>query len=320
MVDRRIQVTNEALLGIRIIKFMAWENSFIAKMRNARDDELNSRFALLQNNLLLTCVTWSSSILVTFVSFFFYTIVAGHTLDAATAFTAISLLNTLSYVLNDVSQIVSEVLNIKVTLSRINSFLSEEELEKFGNYTLMPEDHQSKDAWIGYENGEFGYYGSSTLSANSDNQAAHDEQTTDHDSSTFKLRNINVKFPKGKLTAIVGPTGAGKTSLLLTLLGEMKRISGVYSIPEQHLANAAQEKSDIAYVSQSAWLQNATIKDNILFGEKYDEMRYLSVVKSCALLRDLETLEYGDLTEIGEKGALKSRKHCKFDGLKSNLL
>lgn len=72
--DKRIQVTNEALLGIRIIKYMAWETKFISKMLKAREDELNSRLSLLQSNLILTCITWGSSILVTFVSFFFYTV------------------------------------------------------------------------------------------------------------------------------------------------------------------------------------------------------------------------------------------------------
>jgi ABC-type transport system involved in cytochrome bd biosynthesis fused ATPase/permease subunit len=73
-----------------------------------------------------------------------------------------------------------------------------------------------------------------------------------------------VKFPKGKLCAIIGSTGAGKTSLLLTLLGEMKRIEGKYSIPEHHLANPYKfERSDIAYVSQNAWLMNATIRDTV---------------------------------------------------------
>ncbi|KAJ1556910.1 hypothetical protein HK096_010171, partial [Nowakowskiella sp. JEL0078] len=58
----------------------------------------------------------------------------------------------------------------------------------------------------------------------------------------------------------------------------------------------------VAYVSQTAWLMNATIRDNILFGAKYDENRYREVVEACALVKDFEILEGGDLTEIGEKG------------------
>jgi ABC-type bacteriocin/lantibiotic exporter with double-glycine peptidase domain len=83
----------------------------------------------------------------------------------------------------------------------------------------------------------------------------------------------------------------------------MKTVSGAYSIPEHHLLpNSFDEKSDVVYVPQTPWLQNATIRENILFGEAFVEERYLKVVKACALLRDLEALEYGDLTEVGEKG------------------
>ena len=82
----------------------------------------------------------------------------------------------------------------------------------------------------------------------------------------------------------------------------MDKLKGEYSIPEQHIYQAVQRKSDIAYVPQTAWLRNATIRDNILFGEPFDEMRYNQVITACALKRDLEQFEGGDLTEIGEKG------------------
>jgi ABC-type transport system involved in cytochrome bd biosynthesis fused ATPase/permease subunit len=173
--------------------------------------------------------------------------------------------------------------------------LKEENLDKFSEEKHFKENRK-KDVWIGYRDGEFGYYGSS-------NPDSETTQEADHDTSSFKLRNINVLFPAGKLTAIIGPIGSGKSSLLLTLLGEMKTVSGVYSIPEHHLLpNSFDEKSDVVYVPQTPWLQNATIKENILFGEAFDEERYLKVVKACALLRDLDALEYGDLTEVGEKG------------------
>jgi ABC-type multidrug transport system fused ATPase/permease subunit len=294
--DRRIQITNEALLSIRIIKYMAWETKFAAKMNSAREDELNSRFDLLKSNLILTCITWGSSILVTFISFFFYTVVAGNNLDAATAFTAISLLSTLSFVLNDISQTVSQVLNIRVILGRINTFLAEQELDKFNGD--IPPENLDKNTYIGFKDADFGYYGSTTEESSGQNLSSHATASAEHDATTFKLRNISIVFPKSRLTAIVGPTGSGKTSLLLTLLGEMKKFKGEYSISEYHLRPNAppKEKSDIAYVAQTAWLMNATIKNNIIFGEEYDEQRYFQVVKSCALMRDLDTLEYGDLT------------------------
>jgi ABC-type multidrug transport system fused ATPase/permease subunit len=108
-----------------------------------------------------------------------------------------------------------------------------------------------------------------------------------------QLQNLNVMFVKGGLNLIVGRTGAGKSSLLLALLGEMRLRGGNYYLPRQE---------GIAYCSQTAWLQNATIRDNILFGSDFDEERYWKVIEACALRPDLDMFEAADHTEIGEKG------------------
>ncbi|XP_059169113.1 multidrug resistance-associated protein 1-like [Physella acuta] len=105
------------------------------------------------------------------------------------------------------------------------------------------------------------------------------------------LRNINLKIEPGKLVAVVGSVGAGKSSLLLALLGEMNRTSGSSNI-----------NSSLAYVPQQAWIQNATVRDNITFGQEFDPTFYTTVIAACALNQDLEILPAGDLTEIGEKG------------------
>ncbi|EGF80018.1 hypothetical protein BATDEDRAFT_11954 [Batrachochytrium dendrobatidis JAM81] len=285
--DRRIQATNEALLGIRIIKYMAWEIQFLKKIIEARDKELTSRFKLLLNNLIMVVISWGSSILVTFVSFFFYTVVAGKTLDAATAFTSISLLTTVSFTLSSLSEDVSRILNVQVIMARIQSFLNEEELERYqiaDSTANMPISACDRSENIGFSNA--------------------DALTNVEESHTFYLRNLSIQFQIGKLTTIIGPTGSGKTSLLCALLGEMKRYNGDLFIPHQTPAAIAQgiSQSNIAYVAQTAWLLNATIRDNILFGEPYDEERYNQVITACSLRRDLATFQGGDLTEIGEKG------------------
>lgn len=105
------------------------------------------------------------------------------------------------------------------------------------------------------------------------------------------LRNINLHVSKGSLVAIVGSVGSGKSSLLNAFLGEMDKMSG-------HVNTFG----SIAYVSQQAWIQNATLKDNILFGNPMDKKLYDLVIDACALKPDLEILPGGDLTEIGEKG------------------
>jgi ABC-type transport system involved in cytochrome bd biosynthesis fused ATPase/permease subunit len=88
----------------------------------------------------------------------------------------------------------------------------------------------------------------------------------------------------------------------------MKRIHGHHYLPDPRKATYDHDTglfNTVAYAAQSAWLLNATIRENILFGEPYDAQRYAEVIRACALLRDLETLEGGDLTEIGEKVSWK---------------
>lgn len=105
------------------------------------------------------------------------------------------------------------------------------------------------------------------------------------------LKNINLRLKKSTLTAIVGPVGSGKSSLISAFLGEMERRSG-----------RVNTVGKIAYVSQQAWIQNATLQDNILFGKPLNLAFYNKVVEACALKPDFDMLPAGDQTEIGEKG------------------
>uniref|UniRef100_A0A8D3BME4 Multidrug resistance-associated protein 1 n=1 Tax=Scophthalmus maximus TaxID=52904 RepID=A0A8D3BME4_SCOMX len=110
-------------------------------------------------------------------------------------------------------------------------------------------------------------------------------------SETPCVRRLNVCIPEGSLVAVVGHVGSGKSSLLSALLGEMDKLEGTVAI-----------KGLVAYVPQQAWIQNATLRDNIVFGQEWREAWYQGVVEACALQPDLEMLPAGDETEIGEKG------------------
>ncbi|KAJ2115595.1 hypothetical protein IW146_002186 [Coemansia sp. RSA 922] len=140
----------------------------------------------------------------------------------------------------------------------------------------------------------------------------------------FTLRDISLRFPVGGLSIVVGPTGSGKSSLLSALIGEMTLTSGRVLLPcadalllDAELAGGKYREivelsgqrrvmRDIAYVAQEAWLRNATIRDNILFGEAYDQQRYEEVLRVCALKPDLRIFDAGDRTEIGERGVTLS--------------
>ncbi|KAJ1996036.1 hypothetical protein GGI26_000617 [Coemansia sp. RSA 1358] len=138
----------------------------------------------------------------------------------------------------------------------------------------------------------------------------------------FSLKDIDVQFPIGELSIVAGPTGSGKSSLLSALIGEMTLTRGRVLLPTVDAraiaANDTKYKDvinlsgeglvirDIAYVAQESWLRNATIRENILFGEPYDKNRYEEVLRVCALKPDLRILKAGDMTEIGERGVTLS--------------
>lgn len=107
----------------------------------------------------------------------------------------------------------------------------------------------------------------------------------------YKLKNINLRIRRGSLVAIVGTVGSGKSSLLNALIGEMRKVNG-----------AVKFGGTIAYCPQTAWIQNANLKENIIFGSPWDAERYAMVINTCALQADLNQLPDGDCTEIGERG------------------
>ncbi|KAJ2086834.1 hypothetical protein IW138_005401 [Coemansia sp. RSA 986] len=142
------------------------------------------------------------------------------------------------------------------------------------------------------------------------------------DVSPFSLKGIDVQFPLGGFSIVAGPTGSGKSSLLSALIGEMTLTRGSIMVPtlDSKIASAGESKykdivdianeglalHDIAYVAQEPWLRNATIRENILFGETYEKERYEEVLRVCALKPDLRILPAGDETEIGERGVTLS--------------
>lgn len=120
---------------------------------------------------------------------------------------------------------------------------------------------------------------------------AEQPESTEAPAQSLELRDINIQIPKGQLTAIVGAVGAGKSSLLSALIGDMKRTSGNVTFG-----------GSIGYCAQTAWIQNASLRNNVLFGQEFDEKRYKKALKDACLEPDLAILPDGDMTEIGEKG------------------
>lgn len=326
--DSRMRGVNEILHAIRIIKLLAWESHFLKSLSALRDKELNNLKSYLFTSYISRIAWASTPILVSFVSFMTYTVFAGKTLDAPTAFTALALFNTLRHPLQTFPDIIVRIMEALVSIGRVEKFLAEEELEK---YIIEEQKEKVRRAFGTSEGSDVNFGGfererekkgqltvengptSSTLNVNGlyayydDSFQTSQEDLADSslcstlvngsDSGQFVLRDIDIRFPIGKLSVIIGTTGAGKTSLLLSILGEMKRVVGEY---DSRVGGF--QSFGVAYVAQQAWLQNATIRDNILFSEEFDEKRYFEAIQACALVKDMEILEGGDKTEIGEKG------------------
>ncbi|CAG8509015.1 21771_t:CDS:10 [Cetraspora pellucida] len=294
--DKRMGVINELLQAIRVIKFFAWEDHFRAKVMNARDNELNQ----IKNRLMewvYMCSLWTSLPLIIMLSMFItYTKLLGNELTAAVAFTALALFNNLRHALDEMPSMLTGIIQARVSISRIEKFLNEPELNRQNSIPSI------NDPYIGFKNSTFRWPdGEDSI----DNSSVSVNLNTQNPSNKFTLINLNISFPVNELSIICGPTGSGKTSLLMALLGEMECLDGQVFLPRTNIESLNKlggAPSGIAYVSQTAWLQNASIKDNILFGLPLDYEIYSEVLRVCALDRDLEILEFGDQTEIGEKG------------------
>ncbi|GMM34412.1 hypothetical protein DASC09_017370 [Saccharomycopsis crataegensis] len=284
--DKRIQKLNESLNSIRIIKFFTWESKFYNQILDVRSEEL----AALKTRLLVSVggnfLSFLIPTFVTILSFSCYIYIEGNVLTTPVAFTSLSLFNLLRIPLDDLAYMLSFVIQSKVSLDRVNDFLDEPETSK---YEQLSEPRDANSPITGFQNASFAW------DANS--------------SSDFKLRDLDIEFKQSKLNIIIGATGSGKTSLLLALLGEMEKIKGKVFLPGAANARSAlipDPKTgltdSVAYCAQAAWLLNDSIKNNILFAAPYNAKRYKAVVAACGLSRDFEILEYGDATEVGEKG------------------
>ncbi|KAF9182238.1 hypothetical protein BGZ51_004856 [Haplosporangium sp. Z 767] len=305
--DDRVTLMGELISGIRMIKFFAWELSFSEKVLKAREIELKKLVTVYKNTILFQMVWFSSPLLVTISSFYCYAKIQKGSLTPDIAFTAMVLFTRLRSPLNGLPAVYMALTNASVSLGRIAEYLDEPNIKDvFVNgqkLTTGTPEIGMKDLSAQWWTSE----SAKTPGTDADGAVVQEPRTEDTDQ--FILRNINVSFPVGELSVVCGPTGSGKTSLLLAMLGEMDVLMGQIFLPRRPLDGSKEFdpetgllKDGVAFVAQQAWLQNASIRDNILFGSNYEQERYDHVIEVCALKRDLDILEDGDQTEIGEKG------------------
>ncbi|NWW67276.1 MRP6 protein, partial [Ifrita kowaldi] len=269
--DERAKLTNAILSDIKVIKLHGWEKTFMEKVLGIRKQELQ---ALKRSQILFSAslVSFhSSTFLITFVMFAVYTLVDNtHVLDAEKAFVSLTLINILNTAHSFLPFSINAAVQAKVSLNRLAAFLNLEELNPQSSHRSTSGCGELLlQASITIRNGTFCW----------------SKETSPC------LRSIDLTVPQGSLLAVVGQVGAGKSSLLAALLGELETTDGCVTM-----------KDTAAYVPQQAWVLNASVEDNILFGKEMDETWFNRVTEACALHPDLETFPAGQKSEIGEKG------------------
>ncbi|KAJ7700789.1 P-loop containing nucleoside triphosphate hydrolase protein [Mycena rosella] len=268
--DARVQTVSETMSLLRMIKLFAWEKKTEERISEARSDELNW---LWKNNSLQLFVSALNFIIPIF------------TMMATYATYSMTVFDMFREQLHQFFFTMTNLITGRVAVDRLDEFLRESELLDAYSAPSQPTDIGasslpiSANYIIGFNNATFSW-------SSSDATQRH-----------FLLRiDGSLFFKPNCINLIVGPTGAGKTSLLMALLGEM------HFIPSSRDSwfNLGQQK--VAYAAQQSWVLPDTIKANIVFGASFDSDRYNKVLYQCGLEPDLEMFVAGDLQEIGEGG------------------
>ncbi|XP_076438534.1 ATP-binding cassette sub-family C member 3-like [Babylonia areolata] len=263
--DARLRLFHEILNGIKVLKLYAWEPSFRQKIGETRLKEVGVLFKMALLNTLMSLCWEMVPFLVTLVTLMTYVLMdETNQLDAGKAFVSLSLFNILRQPLAVLSRMIMYFIMVQVSIKRIRSFLVGEDLDPDA-----VQRNTSSDSVLTIQDGTF----------------------TWSSQQSPVLQHINLQVGQGKLVAVVGPVGCGKSSLISAILGEMEKVKGTVTLTGR-----------IAYVPQQAWIRNTTVRDNILFGSAYIRAKYQAVLDLCELERDVTILPTGDLTEIGEKG------------------
>ncbi|GFO45546.1 multidrug resistance-associated protein 9, partial [Plakobranchus ocellatus] len=320
--DKRVGLMVELLTSIKLIKMYAWEMSFARKITDIRAEEKS----VLEKSLFVQSVNVGSSMLVplmasclTFIGY----VATGNNLTATQAFTFVSLLNTIQASMATLPFALKAVSEMVVTTRRIQEILLMEEMKPYPKLPAsspnMVEMVGATFSWSGLlstkneEEDKTGKTNEDSLQGkkrkrlkrmkNTDTSSnepggkggGDEKQNLKEDMENTNpifvgptLRNFTFTLKKGHLLGVCGNVASGKTSFINAILGKMDLTSGTVTVSGQ----------PVAYVPQQAWLTQGTLRENILFGEPYEEDRYHQVVQACALTEDFASFPSGDVTQM----------------------
>ncbi|XP_010262193.1 PREDICTED: ABC transporter C family member 8-like [Nelumbo nucifera] len=265
--DERLRSTSEVLNNMKIIKLQSWEEKFKRLIESLRDIEFKWLSKTQMNKSYGTVLYWMSPTFISSVVFLGCAVWRSAPLNPSTIFTVLATLRSMSEPVRMIPEALSVMIQVKVSLDRLNAFLLDNELK---DEDVRRSQAQNSANSVKIQSGSFSW---------------------DPDAAFPTLSGIELEVKKGQKIAVCGPVGAGKSSLLYSILGEIPKILGSVDVC-----------GSIAYVSQTSWIQSGTIRDNILYGKQMDKTRYEKAIKACALDKDIDSFDHGDLTEIGQRG------------------
>lgn len=280
--DTKLSKINEVIIGMRQIKFSALESQWERRVLALREAELKTlwKFFLADSGLFACWVI--SPILLAVASLVTYVIINGSLLPSV-AFVSIGILNSLETTLGSLPELLTLGIDSLVSLRRIGVYLDEPERQE------MLVDGSA----ISFEEASISW--------------PVDER--DSEQGRFIIHGLTFSFPKGALSVIFGKVGTGKSLLISAILGEADLLGGLIRVPRVQASDHSLTDSQkwvipgsLAYISQTPWLENDSLRNNILFGLPFSKERYEKVVESCALREDLAALPDGDGTELGANG------------------
>ncbi|KAF9526532.1 multidrug resistance-associated ABC transporter [Crepidotus variabilis] len=291
--DARVQTVTETVNILRMVKLFGWESQMDKRIEEKREEELRllrkQKILSITNGLMGYFIPTFTMVL----TYTTYVVVMKGSLTPSKIFSTMVVFESVRLGFQRIIWQANMIIQGKVSLDRVGEFLHKTELldaytspNPQGQNIIVAPIVEAENPEIGFRNATFMW----------SREAA--EETDDSSKRRFTLRvDGELLFKRGRVNLIVGPTGSGKTSVLMALLGEMHFIStdpdSWYNMPRG---------SGVAYAAQESWVLNDTLRNNITFGSPYDEERYNRVIKQCALERDLGLFEAGDQTEVGEKG------------------
>ncbi|EIW84009.1 ABC protein [Coniophora puteana RWD-64-598 SS2] len=296
--DMRSNVLMEVLGAMRVVKYFSYEIPFLTRIGELRKKELVGIRRILHGTSANLAFAMSLPVLAATLAFVTYTSTTGQ-FNVAAIFSSLSLFQLLRQPMMFMPRALAAIPDASNALKRLarvfhaelrseDALVIDEKQEKaliVENATFEWETELKGDEEESPKKGKGGHKKQKAKAAAVPVVVPVDK------AALFKVKDINMIVARGQLVAVVGPVGSGKSSLLQGLIGEMRRVSGSVSFGGR-----------VGYCPQTAWIQNSSLRDNIIFGQPFDEDKYWRVIETACLLPDLQLLPDGDLTEIGEKG------------------